>query len=71
MKIECYMSSGCESEDALRKNIFEALELEGIKAEVNFYRINDEEARSLGLKGSPSVLINSRDIQPVNITGFS
>jgi len=71
MKIECYMSSGCGSGEALKKNIFKALELEGVTADVNFYRINDEEAKSLGLKGSPSVLINGRDIQPVNISGFS
>lgn len=71
MKIECYMSLKCGSEDALRENIFKALELENIKAEVNFYRINDKKAMALGLKGSPSVLIEGRDIQPSDITGFS
>jgi len=64
------MSFGCGSGDALRKNIFKALELEGITADVDFYRISDITAESLGLKGSPSVLINGRDIQPVS-TGFS
>jgi hypothetical protein len=71
MKIECYMSSACGSEDALRKNIFKAVELEDVTADIKFYRISDKKAESLGLKGSPSVLVNGRDIQPVSITGFS
>lgn len=71
MRIDCYISLKCGSENALRENISRALELEDIIAEVNFYRISDEEARSLGLKGSPSVLINGSDIQPVYIGGFS
>ncbi|BCB97047.1 hypothetical protein JZK55_19690 [Dissulfurispira thermophila] len=71
MKIDCYMSLRCGSEDALRENISKALELEDISADVNFYRITDEKAKNLGLRGSPSVLINGKDIQPVDITGFS
>lgn len=71
MKIDCYMSLRCGSEDSLRKNISKALELEGISAKVNFYRITEDEAKKLGLKGSPSVLIDGRDIQPVDIEGFS
>lgn len=71
MKIDCYMSLRCESESALRENISKALELENVSTEVNFYRITEEKARSLGLKGSPSVLINGEDIQPVDIEGFS
>ncbi len=71
MKIDCYMSLRCGSENALRENISKALELEKSSAEVNFYRITEDEARSLGLKGSPSVLIDSKDIQPADIEGFS
>lgn len=71
MKIDCYMSLRCGAEDALRESISKALELEGISAEVNFYRITEEQARALGLKGSPSVLINGEDIQPIDIEGFS
>ncbi len=71
MKIDCYMSLRCGSEDALRENISKALELEGIIAEVNFYRITEDQAKSMGLRGSPSVLINGQDIQPVDIEGFS
>jgi len=40
MRIDCYLSLGCASEEALRENIKIALESEAVKAEVNFYRIN-------------------------------
>lgn len=46
MKIECYMSEGCGSEESLKKNIRAALSLEGIAAEVTFRRIKDEDAYS-------------------------
>jgi hypothetical protein len=44
MTIDCYLSQGCESEEALTTNIALAFEKEGLQAEVNFYRINDAEA---------------------------
>ena len=71
MKIDCYLSLGCASENALREALNKALELEAVDAQVKFYRITDKEAEELRLKGSPSVLINGKDIQPVNIQGFS
>lgn len=71
MKIECFISLGCGSEDPLRENIKAALSLEGVDAEVLFRRIKDEEAYALGLKGSPSVFINGQDIEPQELTGFS
>jgi hypothetical protein len=36
MKIDCYLSHGCGSEEALRENITQALVIEKVKAEVNF-----------------------------------
>lgn len=71
MKIECYLSVGCGAEVPLRENFGKALELEGIDAEVIFRRISDEEALGLGLRGSPTVLINGVDIEPQEIPGFS
>ena len=71
MKIECYMSLECGSEESLRENIKAALSLEGIEAEVVFRRIRDEEACALGLNGSPSVFINGKDIETQDLTGFS
>ena len=71
MKIDCYLSKGCASENALRENLNRALELEAVEAQVNFRRITDAEAADLGLKGSPSVLVNGEDVQPMDLQGFS
>ncbi|MFN3396535.1 MAG: hypothetical protein ACK4Z9_07055 [Thermodesulfovibrionales bacterium] len=71
MKIDCYMSLRCGSENALRENISKALELEKNSADINFYRITEDDAKRLGIKGSPSVWINGEEIQPANIEGFS
>lgn len=65
------MSSNCGSEDSLKEIIFKALNMENLKAEVNFYRIDSEQAIAIGLRGSPSVLVDGEDIQPIDITGFS
>ena len=71
MKIDCYVSEKCGSEEALRKNIREALTLESVEVEVNISVIDDVKAGSLGLRGSPSVFINGKEMQPVDIVGFS
>ncbi len=71
MKIDCYLSPGCGSEEALRENIAAALATEKKEAEVNFYRIDDEKAIALGLSGSPSVFINNKELQPQGMVGFS
>jgi hypothetical protein len=71
MIIDCYVSESCSSEDALRENVMEALELEAVDASVNFRTINEIESERLGLMGSPSILINGKDIIPGDIPGFS
>jgi hypothetical protein len=71
MKIDCYISLGCTSEKPLKENVNQALSLEDVDAEVQFRRISEEEAINIGLKGSPSILINGVDIMPGEIAGFS
>ena len=71
MIIDCYISESCSSEDALRRNVMEALELAAVDAPVNFRIINETEAKRLGLMGSPSIMINGKDIIPGDIPGFS
>ena len=71
MRIDCYMSLTCGAEEGLRVNISQALDFEGLQAEVQFYRINDMQAATLELHGSPSVLIDGKDIQPADVAGFS
>jgi hypothetical protein len=70
LKIECFLSESCGSEEALKGNLKLAIELEGADAEVVFHRIDAPVARALGLKGSPSILINGADISPVEMQGF-
>jgi hypothetical protein len=48
MRIDCYVSERCSSEEALRKNVMEALKLEAMNATVNFHRISKREAQKLG-----------------------
>ncbi len=55
----------------LKKNIEEALIVEGLKAEVNFLRVDNTQANSMKLKGSPSIFINGVEVQPLNMEGFS
>jgi hypothetical protein len=71
MKIDCYLSHGCGSEEALRDNITQALIFEKVKAEVNFNIIDDEKAIALGLSGSPSVFVDGKELQPQRSVGFS
>lgn len=71
MKIDCYISQGCDSEDALKVNIARALESEKIQAEVSMRRISDEKATELKLSGSPSVFIDGKELQPSGGIGFS
>ena len=71
MKIDCYYSVDCTSHINLRKNVPEALAAEGVDAEVNYHRIDDEEAEKLGLGGSPTVHIDGVDPFPSGSSGFS
>lgn len=70
MRVECYLSMGCGSESELRENLARAVAEAAPGAEVRFCRVTDEEAARLGLRGSPSVLIDGVDIQPVQMEGF-
>jgi hypothetical protein len=71
MNIDCYLSPGCGSEEALRGNITRALAIEKVEADVNFHRIDDEKAIALGLSGSPAVFIGGEELQPQGSFGFS
>ena len=71
VKIDCYISQGCGSEEALRENIASALEAEKVHAAVDIHRISHEKAAELKLSGSPSVFIDERELQPHGMAGFS
>jgi len=71
MKIDCYFSFGCTSDVILRRNIPEALMAEGLEAEVHYHRISGEQAEKMGLRGSPTILIDGVDPFSSEIDGFS
>jgi hypothetical protein len=71
LKIDCYISKGCDSEAALKENIDHALKAEDIHAEVSIHRVSDEKATELKLSGSPSVFFDGKELQPQGIVGFS
>ena len=71
IKIDCYISEGCASEEGLRINISDALDRESLEADVIIHKINEIEAGELGLRGSPTVLINGSDILPGEVPGIA
>lgn len=70
MKIDCYLSKGCGSEEELKANIAGALEAEKVDAAVSVQRIDDIKASKLRLSGSPSVFIDGKEFQPQDVVGF-
>ncbi|MFN3921183.1 MAG: thioredoxin family protein [Caldimicrobium sp.] len=71
VRIEVFMNLSCKTEEQLRENLQRALQLEGIEAELTFSRLTEEEADKLGLRGSPTILINGEEFQPVSQKGFT
>ena len=71
MRIDCYLSPECASEEALLENIRRALAIEKVEADVSLNRIDDNKAVALGVSGSPSVFINGKELQPQAVVGFS
>ncbi len=71
MKIDCYLSLSCGAEIQLRENISLALAAQETEADVNFFRVDDDEARRLGLGGSPTIRIDDEEIQPRTGGAFS
>jgi hypothetical protein len=72
MRIECYLSESCGSEEAIRANVAQALSLEGVDAVMVLRRVEPAVARALGLSGSPTVLVDGVDVAPpADIAGFA
>ncbi len=65
MRIECVVAEGCASVASLERNIRKALEEEGMEAEITVRVVGEEEARRMGIPGSPTVLINGEDLEGV------
>ena len=62
MKIDCYLSEHCGSFYELRENIGKALQELHLAADVEFHTISYDEAVALGVKGSPTIRLDGRDL---------
>jgi len=65
LKIEVYLAPTCPSWPELEQNLRTALESEGVLAEIIVERISPEEAKRRSLKGSPTLIINGEEFQPL------
>ena len=62
MKIDCYLSEHCGSYHQLRENIDRVLAESGLSADVEYHTISYDDAVQLGIKGSPSIWVNGKDL---------
>ena len=62
MKIDCYLSEHCGSYHRLRENIDRALAESHLRADVEYHTLQYDEAVERGIKGSPSIWVNGRDL---------
>ena len=62
MKIVCFLSEMCGSYYQLRENIDRALAELNVTAEVTYPVVQYDEAVEKGIRGSPTIRINGRDL---------
>jgi hypothetical protein len=62
MRIDCFLSEQCGSYHQLNENISIALRELGVTADIQYHTVFYDEAVALGVKGSPTIRINGRDI---------
>jgi hypothetical protein len=66
MKVEVLYFDGCPTYETAAKTLRVVLAKEGVEAEVQLIAVNtDEEARRLRTPGSPTILVDGRDLFPV------
>jgi glutaredoxin len=64
MKVEVFALPDCPYGEPAVENVRKALAVENIEVDVSFERISEQEGLSKGLSGSPSVVINGKELQP-------
>lgn len=62
IKIDCFLSEHCGSYHQLRENIDRALLESRLQADVEYHTLQYDEAVIRGVKGSPSIWVNGRDL---------
>ena len=63
MKIECFFSEGCGSKEQLMQHVEQALREDGIDADVLSRQVSQEEAKQMGIGGSPIVWVDGYDLE--------
>ncbi len=71
LKVEVYFAPTCPTKAQVEKNLREALELEGVDAELTLEILPEDKAKELGFRGSPTILINGEEFQPLEMGGWS
>ena len=71
MKIEVLYVSNCPNHAVALHRVREALSQERVQATLNEVLVQDTEAaRSLEFRGSPTIRVNGRDVEPSSETSF-
>jgi len=71
LKVEVYFAPNCPTKEQVERNLKEALEMEGIPAELMIEVLDPAEAEKRGFRGSPTIIINGETFQPLETGGFS
>ena len=72
MKVELLYVAGCPNHSPALSRVREALQQEGITAEIAQVEVPDAvTARSIGFPGSPTIRINGLDVEPSARSGHS
>jgi len=72
VKVEILHIAGCPNAVPAREIVEQALTQLGVEADVQTVLVSGEEAPgSRGFAGSPTVLINGRDVEPTQATGVA
>lgn len=72
MKVEILYVAGCPHVQPAREAVERALRQAQVRAEVRDVLVSEQGAsRPTGFAGSPTVLVNGRDVEPAPEAGFS
>ncbi len=69
--VEVYFAPNCPTKEQVERNLKEALEMEGIPAELKIEVLDPVDAEKRGFRGSPTIIINGETFQPLEMGGFS
>lgn len=64
VRIDCYIIEGCGSEASLKEVLEQVRQQAPFPVEIRFHKLTATKAQELGIAGSPTVLVNGKDIAP-------